>query len=130
MSAATDHDEAHGSEHGHGSKKSYLVGFALSWLSVAMGLAAKSVEGASNMPMPLILLPFFGSGFVPTETMPSGLAWFAEHQPFTPIIDTLRGLLTGQPIGSSGILAVAWCAVIALGGYLWARAKYDRRPAR
>jgi ABC-2 type transport system permease protein len=107
-----------------------LVGFALSWLSVAMGLAAKSVEGASNMPMPLILLPFLGSGFVPTESMPAGLAWFAEHQPFTPIIDTLRGLLTGTPIGSSGVLAIAWCAVIALTGYLWARAKYDRRPPR
>ena len=107
-----------------------LVSFALSWLSVAMGLAAKSVEGASNLPMPLILLPFFGSGFVPTETMPAGLRWFAEYQPFTPIIETLRGLLTGTAIGSSGVLAVAWCAAIALAGYLWARAKYDSRPAR
>jgi ABC-2 type transport system permease protein len=107
-----------------------LVSFALSWLSVAMGLAAKSVEGASNLPMPLILLPFFGSGFVPPESMPAGLQWFAEFQPFTPIIDTLRGLLTGSPIGSSAVLAVAWCAAIALVGYLWARAKYDRRPAR
>jgi len=107
-----------------------LVSFALSWLSVAMGLAAKSVEGASNLPMPLILLPFFGSGFVPTETMPAGLRWFAEYQPFTPIIETLRGLLTGTAIGNSGVLAVAWCAAIALAGYLWARAKYDSRPAR
>jgi len=107
-----------------------LVSFALSWLSVAMGLAAKSVEGASNLPMPLILLPFFGSGFVPTETMPAGLRWFAENQPFTPIIETLRGLLTGTAIGNSGVLAVAWCAAIALAGYLWARAKYDSRPAR
>jgi ABC-2 type transport system permease protein len=107
-----------------------LTSFALSWLSVAMGLAAKSVEGASNLPMPLILLPFLGSGFVPTESMPPGLAWFAEYQPFTPIIDTLRGLLTGSAIGSSGVLAVAWCAALALVGYLWARARYDRRPAR
>jgi ABC-2 type transport system permease protein len=106
------------------------VAFALSWLSVAMGLAAKTVESASNLPMPLVLLPFFGSGFVPTESMPAGLAWFAEHQPFTPIIETLRGLLTGTPIGSSGVLAVAWCAAIALTGYLWARARYERRPAR
>ena len=104
--------------------------FALSWLSVAMGLAARSVETASNMPMPLILLPFLGSGFVPTESLPAGLAWFAEYQPFTPIIETLRGLLTGTAIGSSGVLAVAWCAAIALTGYLWARARYDRRPAR
>jgi ABC-2 type transport system permease protein len=107
-----------------------LVSFALSWLSVAMGLAAKSVEGASNLPMPLILLPFFGSGFVPTETMPAGLQWFAEYQPFTPIIDTLRGLLTGSAIGSSAVLAIAWCIAIALVGYLWARSRYDRRPAR
>jgi ABC-2 type transport system permease protein len=107
-----------------------LVSFALSWLSVAMGLAAKSVEGASNLPMPLILLPFFGSGFVPTGTMPAGLRWFAENQPFTPIIDTLRGLLTGSAIGSSAVLAVAWCAGLALVGYLWARSRYDRRPAR
>jgi ABC-2 type transport system permease protein len=107
-----------------------LVSVALSWLSVAMGLAAKSVEGASNLPMPLILLPFFGSGFVPTETMPAGLQWFAEYQPFTPIIDTLRGLLTGSAIGSSAVLAVAWCVALALVGYLWARSRYDRRPAR
>jgi|tagenome__1003787_1003787.scaffolds.fasta_scaffold20764045_2 ABC-2 type transport system permease protein len=107
-----------------------LVSFALSWLSVAMGLAAKSVEGASNMPMPLLLLPFLSSGFVPTESMPAGLSWFAEHQPFTPIIDTVRGLLTGSAIGSSAVQAVAWCAALALTGYLWARANYDRRPAR
>jgi ABC-2 type transport system permease protein len=107
-----------------------LASFALSWLSVAMGLAAKSVEGASNLPMPLILLPFLGSGFVPTETMPTGLRWFAEYQPFTPIIDTLRGLLLGGAIGTSALLAVAWCAVISATGYLWARASYDRRPAR
>jgi ABC-2 type transport system permease protein len=107
-----------------------LASFALSWLSVAMGLAAKTVEGASNLPMPLILLPFLGSGFVPTESMPPGLRWFAEYQPFTPIIDTLRGLLTGTAIGSSAILAVGWCAALALTGYLWARSCYDRRPAR
>ncbi len=107
-----------------------MVSFALSWLSVAMGLAARSVETASNMPMPLILLPFLGSGFVPTESLPAGLAWFAEYQPFTPIIETLRGLLTGTAIGSSGVLAVGWCAAITLTGYLWARARYDRRPAR
>ena len=60
--------------------------------------------------MPLMLLPFFGSGFVPVESMPAGLRWFAEHQPFTPIIETLRGLLTGTAIGSSGVVATAWCA--------------------
>lgn len=107
-----------------------LTSFALSWLSVAMGLATKTVEGASNLPMPLILLPFFGSGFVPTDSMPAGLRWFAEHQPFTPMIETLRGLLTGTAIGSGALLSVAWCAVLALVGYLWARRGYERRPAR
>jgi ABC-2 type transporter len=70
-----------------------LLAFAISWLSVACGLVARSVESASNLPMPLILLPFLGSGFVPTDSMPAGLSWFAEHQPFTPIMDTLRALL-------------------------------------
>ena len=107
-----------------------LISFALSWLSVAMGLSTKTVEGASNLPMPLILLPFLGSGFVPTESMPAGLRWFAEHQPFTPMIETLRGLLTGTAIGSGALLSVAWCAVLALVGYLWARRGYERRPAR
>ena len=76
--------------------------------------------------MPLMLLPFFGSGFVPVESMPAGLRWFAEHQPFTPIIETLRDLLTGTAIGSSGLAATAWCAAIALGGYLWARSLFRR----
>jgi len=107
-----------------------MTSFALSWLSVAMGMATKTVEAASNAPMPLMLLPFFGSGFVPVESMPAGLRWFAEHQPFTPIIETVRGLLTGTAIGSSGLAATAWCAGIALVGYLWARRNYERRPAR
>ncbi len=107
-----------------------MTSFALSWLSVAMGLATKTVEGASNLPMPLMLLPFFGSGFVPVDSMPGWLRWFAEHQPVTPIVETLRGLLTGTAIGSSAAAAVAWCAGIALVGHLWARANYERRPAR
>ncbi|SDF31449.1 ABC-2 type transport system permease protein [Blastococcus fimeti] len=107
-----------------------MTSFALSWLSVAMGMWTKTVEAASNVPMPLMLLPFFGSGFVPVESMPAGLRWFAEHQPFTPIIETVRGLLTGTAIGSSGLVATAWCAGIALVGYLWARRNYERRPAR
>ena len=107
-----------------------MTSFALSWLSVAMGLWTKTVEAASNLPMPLMLLPFFGSGFVPVESMPAGLRWFAENQPFTPLIETVRGLLTGTAIGSSGVLATAWCAGIALVGYLWARRNYERRPAR
>ena len=78
--------------------------------------------------MILMLLPFLGSGFVPTDSMPAGLAWFAEHQPFTPIMETLRGLLTGTPIGDSGLVAVAWSVGIALVGYLWAKRLFDREP--
>ena len=106
------------------------MAFALIWFSAALGLASKSVESSSNVGLPLILLPFFGNGFVPTDSMPAALRWFAEYQPFTPIIDTLRGLLTGSAIGSSAVLAVGWCAVLALVGYLWGRARYDRRPTR
>ena len=91
--------------------------------------SAKSVETASNLPMFLVLLPFLSSGFVPTESMPDGLSWFAEHQPFTPIIETVRGLLLGTPIGNSGVLAVAWCVGISVVGYVWARRLYDRDPA-
>ena len=107
-----------------------MATFALVWLSVAMGLAARSVESASNLPMPLALLPFFGSGFVPPDSMPTGLRWFAEYQPFTPIINTLRALLLGGAVGSNALLAVTWCAVLSAVGYLWARARYERRPAR
>jgi len=107
-----------------------MATFALVWVSVAMGLVARSVESASNMPMLLTLLPFFGSGFVPTESMPAGLRTFAEYQPFTPVMDTVRGLLLGTPIGNSAILAVAWCAGISAFGYIWARRSYERRPAR
>jgi ABC-2 type transport system permease protein len=102
------------------------VTFALVWLSVALGLVSGTVETASNLPMPLVLLPFLGSGFVPTDSMPAGLRWFAEYQPFTPIIETLRGLLMDQPIGNDAWIALAWCAVIALGGYLWSRRLFNR----
>jgi ABC-2 type transport system permease protein len=106
-----------------------LTSLALTWLSVALGMSTRSVETASNLPMFLMLLLFLGSGFVPTQTMPDGLRWFAENQPFTPIIETLRGLLLGTPIGDSGVLAVAWCAAISLVGFLWARKLYERDPA-
>ena len=80
--------------------------------------------------MVLILLPFLGSGFVPTESMPTVLRWFAEYQPFTPIIETLRGLLLGEAIGNNAILAVAWCVAITFLSYLWARSLFNRRPVR
>ena len=103
-----------------------LLALATTWLSVALGLVAKSPATASNLPMPLFLLPFLGSAFVPPASMSAGVRWFAEYQPFTPVIDTLRGLLTGTPIGHNGVLAVAWCAGTALIGYLWARVLYNR----
>jgi ABC-2 type transport system permease protein len=104
-----------------------LITFAITWLSVALGLVSNSPETASNLPMFLILLPFLGSGFVPTAAMPVGLRWFAEYQPFTPVIQTLRGLLVGGPIGDNAIMAIAWGAGIAALSYLWARKLY-RRP--
>jgi ABC-2 type transport system permease protein len=110
-----------------------MVSFALTWLTVALGLVTKTVETASNLPMPLILLPFLGSGFVPTSSMPAGVRWFAEYQPFTPIMQTLRGLLLGTHIGTSAPAAIAWCAGIALLSYLWAKSLYNRKsvtPAR
>jgi ABC-2 type transport system permease protein len=107
-----------------------MAALAMSWLSVALGLVSKSVETASNLPMVLTLLPFLGSGFVPTASLPAGLRWFADYQPFTPIIETVRGLLLGTPIGNHGVLAVAWCTVIGLGSYVWAKRLFVRRPAR
>jgi ABC-2 type transport system permease protein len=106
------------------------VSVAITWLSVAFGLVSKTVEGASNLPMPLILLPFLGSGFVPTESMPTAVRWFADYQPFTPIMDTVRGLLLGAGIGNSAWLALAWCAAITVGGYVWAKRLYNRDPSR
>jgi ABC-2 type transport system permease protein len=104
--------------------------FALTWFAVALGMVADSVETASNTPMFLSLLPFLGSGFVPTDTMPAGLRAFAEYQPFTPVIETLRGLLLGSGIGHRAIIALAWCAAISLASYLWARRKYNQRATR
>ena len=107
-----------------------MISLAVIWLSVACGLVSKSVETASNLPMPLILLPFLSSGFVPTDSMPTALRWFAEYQPFTPVIETLRGLLLGTGIGSSAIWAVAWCVGISAVSYLWARRLYNREVSR
>lgn len=107
-----------------------LITLAITWLSVALGMVSKSVEAASNYPMPLTFLPFFGSGFVPTNSLPDGVRWFAENQPFTPFIETLRGLLMGTPTGNSGLLTIAWCIVITLGCYVWSLRLYNRNTAR
>lgn len=107
-----------------------MLSLALTWLSAGIGLWAKTPETASNIPIPLGILPMIGSGFVPTHSMPAGLRWFAQHQPFTPVTETLRGLLLGTPIGNNAIIAAAWCIAIAAVGYLWSRALYQRDPSR
>ena len=101
--------------------------FAAAWLTVALGMAAKTPESAGLAVVPLILLPFLSSAIVPADKMGPGIRQFAEYQPFTPIIETLRGLLTGNPSGSNAITAIAWCAGIALVGYLWSLATFTRR---
>ena len=107
-----------------------LIAYAITWLSVAMGMQTKSVETASNLPLVLTLLPLLGSGFVPTASMPAGLQWFADNQPFTPFIETIRGLLLGTPLGWNPALAIGWCVVITVGGYVWSTMIYERKSVR
>jgi ABC-2 type transport system permease protein len=104
-----------------------LLGFATGWLTVALGLAAKSPETAGLASVPLVMLPFFSSAIVPADKMGPGVRQFAEYQPFTPIIETLRGLLNGGPAAGDVIQALAWCAGIALVGYLWASSTFTKR---
>jgi ABC-2 type transport system permease protein len=106
------------------------VALAMTWLAVSLGVAARNQESASNSPTPLVFLPFLGSAFVPPDSMAPGLRWFAEYQPFTPIINALRGLLLGTPIGYQGWIALAWCAGLGLLGYGWARNRFNRPAAR
>lgn len=107
-----------------------LLTVALTWLSVAFGIVADRPETASNLPMPLLVLPLLGSGFVPTASMPPGLRQFAEYQPFTPVTQTVRGLLMGTPVGSNWIIAIGWCVGIGVAGYLWAKAAFNRDTQR
>jgi ABC-2 type transport system permease protein len=104
-----------------------LLGFATGWLTIALGLVAKSPETAGLASVPLVMLPFFSSAIVPAEQMGPGVRQFAEYQPFTPIIETLRGLLNGAPSSGDAIAAIAWCVGIALVGYLWARSTFKKR---
>jgi ABC-2 type transport system permease protein len=101
--------------------------FAATWITVALGMAAKTPESAGMTVVPLLLLPFLSSAIVPTAKMGQGVRQFAEYQPFTPIIESLRGLLTGAPSAGYTAAALAWCAGIALVGYLWARATFSKR---
>lgn len=108
-----------------------LFTLAITWMGVVFGLIGKSPAGANSLSLIFLLLVFTSSAFVNTASMPAGVRWFAEYQPFTPVIDTLRGLLLGTPIGNnSAILAVAWCVVLTLIGYLWARTVYNRDPVK
>ena len=101
--------------------------FAAAWLTVALGLAAKTPESAGLTTVPLIMLPFVSSAIVPAAKMGQGIRQFAQYQPFTPIIESLRGLLAGNPSGGYAAAALAWCAGIALIGYVWSRATFSKR---
>jgi ABC-2 type transport system permease protein len=101
--------------------------FAAAWLTVALGMAAKTPESAGLAIVPLLLLPFLSSAIVPAAKMGQGFRQFAQYQPFTPIIESVRGLLAGHPSGGYAAAALAWCAGIALVGYLWSRATFSRR---
>lgn len=107
-----------------------LVAFAVSWIGVAMGMQSKTVETASNLPLILTILPLLGSGFVPTGSMPEWMQGFAQYQPFTPIIESVRGLLLGTPLDWSLALAIGWSVVIAVVGYAWSLAIYERKSVR
>jgi ABC-2 type transport system permease protein len=107
-----------------------LATLSVTWLGVGLGLASPTPEGASNAVLPIsFLLPFLSSAFVPIDSLPTGLKQFAEYQPFTAFIETMRGLLLGTPIGHNGILAVAWALVIGLLGYAWSKKLFHRDPA-
>ncbi|MFD7003328.1 ABC transporter permease [Streptomyces mirabilis] len=106
-----------------------LFTLALTWIAVIPGLSAASVEGAGAFAYPLIFLPFISSAFVPTETMPGPVRWFAEHQPVTSIVNTIRDLFAGQPVGDDIWIALAWCVVILVVAYVFAMVAYRRKIA-
>jgi ABC-2 type transport system permease protein len=106
-----------------------LFTLALTWIAIIAGLSAKTVDGASAFAYPIIFLPFVSSAFVPTGTMPGPVRAFAEHQPATSIVDTIRDLFTQQPVGSELWAALAWCLGILAAAYFLAMAAYRRRVA-
>jgi ABC-2 type transport system permease protein len=106
-----------------------LFTLALTWLAVVPGLTASSVDGVSGFSYPLVFLPFISSAFVPTDGMPGPVRWFAEHQPVTPIVGTLRHLFAAEPVGDDGLLAVAWCVGLLVGAYALAMTTYRRKIA-
>lgn len=104
-----------------------LFTLALTWLAVIAGLTAKSVDGASAFSYPLIFLPFLSSAFVPTESMPGPVRWFAENQPVTSIVNSIRALLAEQPVGGEIWIALAWCVGILLVAMVVATIVYRRK---
>lgn len=104
-----------------------LFTLALTWIAVIAGLSATSVDGASAFSYPLILLPFISSAFVPTDTMPGPVRAFAEHQPVTSIVNTIRALFEQQPVGTDIWIALAWCVGILIVAYAFAMVTYRRR---
>lgn len=106
-----------------------LFTLALTWLAVIPGLTAKTVDGASAFSYPLIFLPFLSSAFVPTESMPGPVRWFAENQPVTSIVDAIRALLLEQPVGAQIWTALAWCVGILIVAYVAAMVAYRRKIA-
>jgi len=103
---------------------------AISWLAASFGLVARSAEGAGAFSFFIMFLPYLSSAFVPTDTMPVVLRGVADHQPVTPIIETLRGLMMGTPVGNDWIVALAWCLGGILLGWSGAAALFSRRTAR
>ncbi len=106
-----------------------LFTLALTWLAVIAGLAAKSPDGASGFAYPLMFLPFVSSAFVPTDGMPGPVRWFAEHQPVTSIVNTLRNLYAEQPLGNDVWIALAWCVGLLVVAYALAVRTYRRKLA-
>lgn len=100
---------------------------ALTWLAVIAGLSAKSVDGAGAFAYPLIFLPFISSAFVPTATMPGPVRWFAENQPVTSIVNSIRSLFAGQTVGTDLWIALAWCVGIIVVAFAGAMVVYRRR---
>jgi len=105
-----------------------LFSLALTWIAVGMGMASPNAEAAANSAQPLILLPLISSAFIPADTMPGWFRPIAEYQPFTPAIETLRGLLLGTEIGNNWWIAIAWCVGLTALGYRWSMASFKRDP--
>lgn len=103
----------------------FVIG--ITWMAIAMGMLAKTPGGANSTSMPFqFFLPFLSSAFVDPSMTPAGIRWFIEIQPFTHVIDTMRGLLLGTPIGNHAVWAIAWCVVLTIGGYLWSKSVFHR----